>query len=692
MASVPTLPPISSFPYENILPPLYSTTSNKKLPSKSLHYQNERNLRNSQYSSSTTQSSFSSINSQIKQQSTSPGSYTSLLSSSSSSSSSASPLLKNLNVDFIQEQPSLPPHTSYQSSPNLRMRSPPNHFSQPSLRSPYSPSSSFSQYQSPVLSLPPTPSPTPTALVHPTSFRLPPLSPPQTEQQLPYIFSPRIPPANSNFLIQPIQQPSASNLLSEQTSSPTVSLENSFNQPELTTSPRHSFQDSRSHSTQPIIAEPFVTVTPELNNRPPRRRRRPPFSYSTLIARAILDSPERRLTLREVYQWIMENFPQLYKPDDTGWQNTIRHNLSLNKCFKKVPRSDADLGHSSTSSSTVNKGKGGYWTIDPEYMSSYHNGVFARGGVQKRRPGEGHSSTHVAPNGGEDDCCGNDSYHGDSMAGRLVKVEDIDGEIVGNHQNHHQQTGRYENIRTEDRIFSTSSRSTALSSSTLSQGKKNRFPKRQSEFGNPDDTTTVGVTNINSQFLDNAGSGQYVFHITNPSDINTPLRSIQEHRNRDPASTLNIYNEGVVNINMPEWKTSNRTLSSKRSYVDDNSNFNQSQSNRINSQSTSISSQPNRANKRRKNEEKNLNQALNNRKQSIPYISPNYSPQYYQQLPQHAQKPYQQDYNASTIPSLKSSTPGSHYLPQDHRSASQPSTSSQQIPLNASIKIRDLLN
>ncbi|CAG8823541.1 4569_t:CDS:1, partial [Dentiscutata erythropus] len=76
----------------------------------------------------------------------------------------------------------------------------------------------------------------------------------------------------------------------------------------------------RSHSAQTVISEPFVTVSPELNNRPPRRRRRPPFSYSSLIAQAILDSQDRRLTLREVYQWIMERYPQLYKADDTGWQ------------------------------------------------------------------------------------------------------------------------------------------------------------------------------------------------------------------------------------------------------------------------------------------------------------------------------------------------------------------------------------
>lgn len=52
-----------------------------------------------------------------------------------------------------------------------------------------------------------------------------------------------------------------------------------------------------------------------------------------------------------------------------GWKNSVRHNLSLNECFIKLPKA---LGR---------PGKGHYWTVDPnqEYM-------FEDGGSFRRRP------------------------------------------------------------------------------------------------------------------------------------------------------------------------------------------------------------------------------------------------------------------------------------------------------------------
>ncbi|EPE34052.1 Winged helix DNA-binding protein [Glarea lozoyensis ATCC 20868] len=79
---------------------------------------------------------------------------------------------------------------------------------------------------------------------------------------------------------------------------------------------------------------------------------KPPHSYAQLIGMSILRAPNRRLTLAQIYKWISDTY-SFYGALDAGWQNSIRHNLSLNKAFIKQERPKDDPG------------KGNYWAIQP---------------------------------------------------------------------------------------------------------------------------------------------------------------------------------------------------------------------------------------------------------------------------------------------------------------------------------------
>ncbi|XP_072134783.1 forkhead box protein P4 isoform X2 [Mobula birostris] len=130
----------------------------------------------------------------------------------------------------------------------------------------------------------------------------------------------------------------------------------------------------------PIRQGPSVISSPSLHNMGAIRRRhsdkycmpisselaqnhefyknadvRPPFTYASLIRQAILEAPDRQLTLNEIYNWFTRMFAY-FRRNTATWKNAVRHNLSLHKCFVRVENV-----------------KGAVWTVDElEY--------------QKRRP------------------------------------------------------------------------------------------------------------------------------------------------------------------------------------------------------------------------------------------------------------------------------------------------------------------
>lgn len=123
--------------------------------------------------------------------------------------------------------------------------------------------------------------------------------------------------------------------------------------------PQQGFMERDPYGLEVLSTDPSTAYRRNMNHA------KPPYSYISLICMAIQQAPSKKLTLNEIYDWIRQLFPY-YRQNQQRWQNSIRHSLSFNDCFVRVPRSpDAP-------------GKGSYWTLHPDSGNMFENGCYMR--------------------------------------------------------------------------------------------------------------------------------------------------------------------------------------------------------------------------------------------------------------------------------------------------------------------------
>ncbi|KAI3384964.1 hypothetical protein SNEBB_005140 [Seison nebaliae] len=199
--------------------------------------------------------------------------------------------------------------------------------------------------------------------------------------------------------------------------------------------------DSTSTSSSPSSTSSSVNVIKKLECQ------KPPYSYIALIAMAIKNANDHKTTLNGIYQFIMERFPyyhhnkqgsiffkstSFYSSSSSlkGWQNSIRHNLSLNDCFIKVSREKGKPG------------KGNYWTINSNCDEMFENGNYRR---RKRKRNS--KQTESSENSGDA------REKVEMLLDKLIKRNDEDETNIENSVTQRKKTKKHSNLFSVDSLL-----------------------------------------------------------------------------------------------------------------------------------------------------------------------------------------------------------------------------------------------
>ncbi|NP_997738.1 forkhead box protein N1 [Danio rerio] len=116
---------------------------------------------------------------------------------------------------------------------------------------------------------------------------------------------------------------------------------------------QHQYYPSRGIDTVSHYYNQSLSTQTSQDSSPQPLYPKPVYSYSILIFLALRNSKTGSLPVSEIYSFMTEHFPY-FKTAPDGWKNSVRHNLSLNKCFEKVENKN---GNSSR--------KGCLWALNP---------------------------------------------------------------------------------------------------------------------------------------------------------------------------------------------------------------------------------------------------------------------------------------------------------------------------------------